>query len=226
MSALRFYYDFFDIKTYIKRKYYFATRSNAGKRGLNDLTQFYVKRKSVFIAGTALLGAMVAVLDWAFKLGGLKILFPPLPMLRFDALGVLMLLSYFLFGFLSGTITGLVAWLSISLRDPTGFSGFMKFLAEFSTIAGVYLVLRARRQASRWWKALSMCSGISVRVITMAVANYFLLPIFTPSNVETVILWLPLISVFNIIQGAVSVLGGFLLYEAVILRLPSLRMGS
>ena len=226
MSVLQFYYDLLDIKAYIKRKYYFATKSNDGKRGFNDLTQFYVKRKSVFIAGTALLGAMVAVLDWTFKLGGLKIPFPPLPILRFDALGVLMLLSYFLFGFLSGTITGLVAWLSISLRDPTGFSGFMKFLAEFSTIAGLYLVLRVRRQASQWWKALSMCSGISVRVITMAVANYLLLPIFTPSNVETVILWLPLISVFNIIQGAVSLFGGFLLYEAVILRLPSLRIDS
>lgn len=223
MSVLQFYYDLLDIKSYIKRKYYFATKSNAGKRGLDDLTQFYVKRKSVFIAGTALLGAMVAVLDWAFKLGGLKIPFPPLPILRFDALGVLMFLSYFLFGFLSGTIAGLVAWLSISLRDPTGFMGFMKFLAEFSTIAGAYLVLRARKPASRWWKALSMSSGISVRVIAMAAANYFLFPIFTTTNVETVILWLPLISIFNVVQGAVSVLGGFLLHEAVILRLPFLR---
>ncbi|HKZ93522.1 MAG TPA: ECF transporter S component [Candidatus Bathyarchaeia archaeon] len=190
------------------------------------MTQLYIKRKSVFIAGTALLGSMVAVLDWAFKIGGLKIPFPILPMLRFDALGVLMLLSYFLFGFLSGTITGLVAWGSISLRDPTGFSGFMKFLAEFSTIVGVYLVLRARRPASRWWKTLSMASGVLVRVIAMAAANYLLLPVFTTARIEVVVAWLPAISIFNAIQGAVSVFGGFLLYEAVILRLPSLKVNG
>lgn len=166
----------------------------------------------------------MAVLDWTFKIGGLKILFPPLPMLKFDALGVLMLLSYFLFGFLSGVITGLVAWLSISLRDPTGFQGFMKFLAEISTIVGVYLVLRTRRPASHWWKILSMTSGVLVRVLVMAVANYFLLPVFVANvSFELALTWLPAISVFNAIQGAVSVFGGFLVYEAVILRLPSLR---
>jgi len=169
------------------------------------------------------LGSMVAVLDWIFKIGGLKIPFPLLPMLRFDALGVLMLLSYFLFGFLSGTITGLVAWISISLRDPTGFSGFMKFLAEFSTIIGVYLVLRARRPASGWWKTLSMVSGVLVRVIIMAAANYLFFPVFTTARVEIVLSWLPAICIFNGIQGVVSVFGGFLLYEAIILRLPSLK---
>jgi len=188
------------------------------------VSQLYVKRKSVFIAGTALLGAMVAVLDWVFKIAGLKIPFPLLPFLKFDVLGIPMLLSFFLFGFLSGAITSMVAWLSISFRDP--FSGFMKFLAEFSTIIGVYLVLRARRPTSNWWKTISMVSGILVRVIVMAVANILLLPIFMPAFYKTytaVIVVIPLISVFNAIQGAVGVFGGFLFYEAVILRLPSLK---
>jgi len=186
--------------------------------------QLYVKRKSVFIAGTALLGALVAVLDWAFKLSGLKIPFPLLTFLKFDVLGIPMLLSYFLFGLFSGTITSLIAWLSIAFRDP--FGGFMKFLAEFSTIVGVFLVLKTRRPASNWWKALSMFSGILVRVVVMAVANVLLLPIFMSGFYKTyaaVIVLVPLISAFNAIQGAVSIFGGFLLYEAVILRLPSLK---
>jgi len=188
------------------------------------VTQLYIKRKSVFIAGTAILGATVAVLDWTFKTAGLKIPFPLLPFLKFDVLGIPMLLSYFLFGFLSGSITSVVAWLSISPRDP--FSGFMKFLAEFSTIIGVYLVLWSRRPISTRWKVFSMISGILMRVMVMVIANVLLLPIFMSSYYQTytaVIVLVPLFSIFNVIQGAVSVFGGLLVYEAVILRLPSLK---
>ncbi len=188
------------------------------------MSQLHFKRESVFIAGTALLGAMVAVADWTFKISGLKIPFPLLPFLRFDLLGIPMLLSYFLFGFLSGFITSMVAWLSIAYRDP--FSGFMKFLAEFSTIIGVYLVLRTRRPSSHWVKSISMIVGILVRVVVMAVANILLLPIFMPGFYKTytaVIVLIPLMSLFNAIQGILSVFGGFLLYEAVVLRLPSLK---
>jgi riboflavin transporter FmnP len=183
--------------------------------------QLYIQRKSVFVAGTALLGAVVAVLDLVVRL---KIPFPPLPYLKLDVLGVPMLLSSFLFGFFSGSITSLIAWLTIATRD--WFSGFMKFAAEFSTVIGVYIVLRARNPNSTWWKALAMVSGVLVRVIVMAVANIALLPVFYASLYKTydaVIILIPLISVFNALQGAVSVFGGFLVYEAVVLRLPSLK---
>ena len=182
----------------------------------------YIKRKSVFIAGTALLGSMVVVLDWMSKIAGLKISFvPPLAFLKFDTLGIPMLLAYFLFGLVSGMVASMVAWLSISFRDP--FGGFMKFLAEFSTIIGVYLVLRVHQPTSNWWKALSMVTGVLVRVIVMAVANILLLPIFTKTTTEFVFAWLHLFSLFNAIQGVISISGGFLIYEAVVLRLPSLK---
>ena len=138
-----------------------------------------------------------------------------------------MLLSYFLFGFLSGTITSVISWLSISTHDPLfPFSGFMKFLAEFSTIIGVYLVLRARRPTSFSWKLISMISGVSVRVIVMAIANIMLLPVFMSTfykSYEAVIVLIPLISLFNAVQGAISVAGGFLVYEALVLRFSSLK---
>jgi len=187
------------------------------------VSQFYVKRKSVFIAGTALLSAVVVVLDWTSKMmPGLKIPFiPPLMFLKFDSLGIPMLLSYFLFGFISGAISSLVVWVSISFRDP--FSGFMKFLAEFSTIVGVYIVLRVRKPNNIWWKGLSMISGIAVRVTVMAVANIALLPIFTKTSLDFVLAWIHLFSIFNVIQGAISVFGSFIVYEAIILRLPSLK---
>jgi len=187
------------------------------------LSHLYIKRKSVFIAGTAILGATVAALDWAFKIAGLKIPFPFFVQLKFDLLGIPMFLAYLLFGFLSGAVTSLIAFLSISFRDP--FSGFMKFLAEFATIAGVYLVLRTQKPSSRKQKVLAGLSGVILRVVVMDIANVSLLPIFTPyyKTPMAVIIILHWISLFNVVQGAVSVFGGFFIYEAVVLRLPSLR---
>jgi riboflavin transporter FmnP len=185
------------------------------------MSLFCIRRKSVFVAGTALLGGVVVVLDLVVRL---KIPFPPLPYLKLDVLGVPMLLSSFLFGFFSGSITSLVAWLTISTRD--WFSGFMKFAAEFSTMMGVYIVLKTKGPSSAWWKALAMISGVLVRVIVMAVANIALLPVFYSTLYKTydaVTVLIPLISLFNAVQGAVSVFGGFLVYEAVVLRLPSLK---
>jgi len=191
------------------------------------MSQLYIKRKSVFVAGTALLGAIVAVLDVTFKMAGLKIPFPLFTDLKFDALGIPMLLAYFLFGLFSGAITSGIAFFSITLRSGKAFEAFMKFLAEFVTIVGVYVILRARKQSTfeKKWKFLSMISGVTWRVVVMDVANVLLLPIFTPyyKTQEAVIIIVPFISLFNAIQGAVSVFGGFLLYEAVILRLPSLK---
>jgi riboflavin transporter FmnP len=180
----------------------------------------YIRRRSVFVAGTALLGAVVAVLDLVVRL---KIPFPPLLYLKLDVLGIPMLLSSFLFGFFSGTITSLVAWLTIATRD--WFSGFMKFAAEFSTMMGVYIVLRVRSPSNAWWKTVAMISGVLVRVLVMAIANIALLPVFYPTlyrSYDAVIVLIPLTSLFNAVQGTVSVFGGFLVYEAVVLRLPSL----
>lgn len=177
----------------------------------------YVKRRSVYIAGTSLFGTLVFVLDWSFKLSGLKIPFPLLPFLRFDLLGIPILLSFFLFGILSGATTSSIAMLSIAFRDP--FSGFMKFLAEFSTILGIYLVFRVKGVTNKRWKIVAIGSGIFFRVLIMSLANVLLLPLFVPTQtLDAVIVLLPLIGMFNIIQGAISIFGGFLFYEAVVLR--------
>jgi riboflavin transporter FmnP len=183
------------------------------------VNELYFKRKSVVIAGTALLGTLVFVLDWVLKMSGLKILFPYMPALRFDILGIVVLVSFFLFGFYSATTTSLILMFSIGLRDP--FSGVMRFIAEFATILGVYLVLRARRPASNGWKIASIGSGILARVGVTAVSNVLLLPIFMSgfyASSLAVMASLPFIASFNVIQGAISILGGFLLYEAILLR--------
>jgi riboflavin transporter FmnP len=189
------------------------------------MSRLYTKRKSIFIAGTAILGATVAVLDWLSKIFSLKVPFPLLIVLRFDVIGIPAAMAYFLFGPLSGVIACLVAFLSISFRNP--FSGFMKSLAELATIIGAFLILRARSPPvlHKYKKIFAGISSVALRVVIMAVVNVLLLPVFLSSfyTTETVIALLPVFCIFNAIQGVISIAGGFLVYEAIMLRLPSLR---
>jgi len=179
------------------------------------MSRLCTKRKSMFIAGTAILGATVAVLDWLSKIFSLKVPFPLLIVLRFDVIGIPAAMAYFLFGPLSGVIACLVAFLSISFRDP--FSGFMKGLAELATVIGAFLILRVRSPPvlHKYEKIFAGVSSVVLRVVVMAVAIIFLIP--------TWIVSLPVICLFNAIQGVISIAGGFLVYEAIMLRLPSLR---
>ena len=181
------------------------------------------KRRSILVAGTSLFGALVFVLDWSFKLTGLKIPFPLLTFLRFDLLGIPIFISFFLFGIFSGATTSLIAMLSIAFRDP--FSGFMKFLAEFTTIIGVYIIYRVKVSNNKWWKLMAIGSGILMRVIVMSIANVLLLPIFIPTQTfDAVLVLLPLLGVFNVLQGVISIFGGFLFYEAVTLRFQNKKV--
>jgi len=190
------------------------------------MSLFYIRRKSVFIAGTALLSAITAILDWTFKLANLKIPYPLLLDLKFDLLGIPIILALFLFGLASGTITCAIGAVSIAFRGPP--NALLKFVAEFSTVLGVYIVLRVKGLNTlniAKTKLLATASGITIRVIVMAVANILLLPLFFSLwyTVETVLFLSPVIAVFNILQGAVSTLGGFAIYEAIIRRLPSMK---
>jgi riboflavin transporter FmnP len=189
------------------------------------MSRLYTERKSVFIAGTTLLGATVVVLDWLSKIFSLKVPFPLLIVLKFDVIGIPAVMAYLLFGPLSGVIACLVAFLSISFRNP--FSGFMKGLAELATVIGAFLILRVKSPPvlHKRKKIFAGISSVALRVVMMAVANVLLLPVFLSNfyTTETVIALLPAFSLFNAIQGIISIAGGFLVYEAILLRLPSLR---
>jgi len=181
------------------------------------MRRLYRERKSRFIAGTALLGATVAVLDWLSKIFFLKVRFPLLIYLKFDVIGIPAVMAYLLFGPLSGIIACFVAFLSISFRDPTGFQGFMKGIAELATIIGAFFILRVRSPPvlHKFKKIFAGISSVALRVVVMAVA----IVLFIPSWV----VFLPVICLFNAIQGTISIAGGFLVYEAILLRLPYLK---
>ena len=182
------------------------------------LSRYYLERKSVLVAGSAILGAVVAVLEVSRFL---RIPFPLLPYLKFDIVGVPMVVAFLSLGLISGAATSFVSLAIISFRDP--FSGFMKFIAELSTIIGAYIILRRGVGASNTIKIFAVFSSIFSRVLVMAAANVFLFPIFRSIPVNAIIALLPYTCTFNAIQGAISIFGGLIVHEALIKRLPSLR---
>jgi riboflavin transporter FmnP len=188
-----------------------------------SLSSDYLRgRRSVVIAGTAVLSSAVAVLELTRYL---RIPFPLFPTLKFDVMGIPMVLAYFLFGLVPGISTSLVSFAIIASRDP--FSGAMKALAESATILGAFLVLRGTNPSTSYLrKVMAVFSSIALRVVVMSVANVLFLPVYMGryyANAEAVIAVLYLIAAFNAAQGAISIVGSFFIYEAIARRIPSLR---
>lgn len=160
------------------------------------------------LAGTAILAALVFVFDYSMKVSHAKIVYPWLPKLRFDFTGVPIVLSLYLFGFLPGVFTSAIALIVILVRSGDIVGSSMKAVAELSSVVGVALALKA---VPRFKKIASFILGVSTRCFVMFFPNLFLFPLALS----------PLIALFNIIQGSISILGGFFIHEAIRRRIPS-----
>lgn len=171
------------------------------------------ENKSVRLTGTAILAALVIVFDYTLKYSGLKIPFPWYPNLKFDFTGIPIALSLFLYGFPSSVMTSLVAGIGIFARSGNVISATMKLAAELATVLGLHL-------GDRFGKYISWGAGLASRIIVMSVVNLYVLPNVYRVPIEAAIGLLPLIGVFNLIQGAITIGLGQFLYEAVRSRLP------
>jgi riboflavin transporter FmnP len=181
-----------------------------------------MKQRTTTIAGTAVLGALVLVFDYALKFSGLKIPFPWFPSLKFDFTGIPIVLSLYMYGLYSGATTSSIAFLAILLRSGDLIGASMKAIAEFSTILGMAPFIS---KSSRIGKSMSIILGLIFRVVAMSLFNSAVLPIFYSAYYPTfiaVILFLPLLGAFNIVAGSISIFGGFLIREALVKRIPSI----
>jgi len=97
----------------------------------------------------------------------------------------------------------------------------MKGLAEFATILGIAIGLKLLK---RLRKPVSSVLGITSRVLIMAIANLTAIYIgVMPLNQDVPLIIVTLLTgVFNTVQGALTVYGGFVVYEALRRRAPHL----
>jgi riboflavin transporter FmnP len=168
-----------------------------------------LKTDTRVLAGTAILGALVVVFDYSLKYSSLKIPFPWLPYLKFDFTGVPIVLSLLFFGFASATTTSAVALLAILARSGDILGATMKALAEFSTILGMAICFKLFKRNARLTKILSLVLGVSLRSIVMLPANLLAFPAMAVTYTML------LVVSFNIIQGSISIILGYFIYQLV-----------
>ncbi len=94
----------------------------------------------------------------------------------------------------------------------------MKAMTEFSTVLGMALGLRFKKIG----KPASYALGIVSRVLITTLANLVVLPSYHGIPFEVTVQLSPLIGAFNVFQGSLNILGGYVIYEALIRRIPSL----
>jgi len=181
-----------------------------------------MKLSSTFLSRTAILGALVVVFDYTLKFSGFKIPFPWLPFLKFDFTGIPIVLSLLLIGPESATATSVIAFLAILVRSGDVVGASMKGTAEFSTILGMYASLAWFKKSMRLAKPASFLLGCITRILAMTVMWLIVLPVYTSMPFDYALLTSPLAAVFNAMQGLISMFGGYLIYEALIRRIPPL----
>ena len=172
------------------------------------------------LTGTAILAALVIVFDYALKYSGLKIPFPWYPNLKFDFTGIPIIMSLFMYGFPSAITTSLIAGIGIFMRSGNWLSASMKVFAELSTVIGLHLGLSVLSKGKEGTNYVAWGLGVAARVIIMSAVNIYVLPNVYQVPMEATIGLLPLIGVFNVIQGLITIGFGHFLFGAVKTRLP------
>jgi riboflavin transporter FmnP len=101
----------------------------------------------------------------------------------------------------------------------------MKAIAELSTITGMTLFIH---RTDRIGKTMSIALGLVLRVIVMSVVNLIVLPIFYAQyyTFSAAVLFLPLLGVFNTIQGSISIFSGLLIHKAIAGKIPLITWRS
>jgi riboflavin transporter FmnP len=190
------------------------------KRTLNRKS---MKINTTTLAGTAILAALVVVFDYTLRYSNLKIPFPWLPYLKFDFTGIPVTLSFLFFGLIPGTFTSAIAFIAILARSGDFIGSSMKGLAEFSTIIGMAIGLKLLRQ----FKIVgSSTFGVLSRVLIMTCVNLGLIYVgimsISTNYADVPVIFALLVGFFNMIQGIISIVGGYSIYEAIRRRAPSL----
>jgi len=169
-----------------------------------------------------MLSSLVVVLDYSIKFSGLKIPFPWLPFLKFDFTGIPIVLSVLIISLNAGAVTSIVAFLAILVRSGDIVGASMKAFAEFSTVLGFFIGSKIPGGRSKLSRIFSYTLGCTARILVMFVSSIPVFTLYYGMPLDATLAISPMVAVFNLIHGFLSIFGGNLLYEALKRRMPSL----
>ncbi len=135
--------------------------------------------------------------------------FPLYNKISWDLTGIPMVISLLFYGPLCSIYTCLIGCSIIFFRGNLP-GGTLKLIAELATLLGFLLLRRSI--------ILKSSLAVAVRVATMTLANYCLLPLFysiPPEYVLTALL-IP-IALFNVTQALVNIVPAYLIYLRIVM---------
>jgi riboflavin transporter FmnP len=166
------------------------------------VTQILHKIKTREVAAASLLGALAAL--WEIIPGPpFDIPFPIYPRISWDLTGIPMIISLLFYGPISGVYTSLIGCSIIFFRGNIP-GGIFKLLAELATLLG-FILLRKNIVAKS-------ILAVTLRVVVMTIANYYLLQLFYNMPESVVVGLLVPIAIFNLTQALINIIPAYLIY--------------
>jgi len=142
-----------------------------------------------------------------------------MPFLKFDFTGIPIALAMLIFGLIPSFFTSIIALIAILARSGDIVGASMKAIAEFSTIAGMAIGLKATKKSRL---ALMFAMGLIMRVLVMIPVNLLLISIGVMKVQGVLVTIVLLIGIFNILQGIITIFGGYSIYEIIKRHIPSI----
>jgi len=175
-----------------------------------------VRSDSKSIALLAIFSAMVAMLE-VFPIVGITDLkfFPGGTPFTLDWTGIPIVIVFVGLGMISSVVSIAVMFVAIGYRNFPG--AVFKGAAEMFTILGLLtakLLIGKKSPSKKVSASLYLVLGATYRAIGMFIVNIPLLPIFYPLfyTTESAIIASTILVPWNILQAAINIVGGIILY--------------
>jgi riboflavin transporter FmnP len=175
-----------------------------------------IRSDSKSIALVAIFSAMVAMLE-IFPIVGITDLkfFPGGTPFTIDWTGIPIVIVFIGLGMVYSVVSIAVMFVAIGYRNFPG--AVFKGAAETLTILGLLaarLVIGKKSLSRRTSLSLYLVLGASIRALGMFIVNIQLLPVFYPLfyTTESAIVASAVLVPWNVIQAAINILGGVILY--------------
>lgn len=154
------------------------------------------------IALASMLGALSALVE-IIPGPPFDIPFPLLPKVSWDITGLPMMVSLFLYGPLCAVYTCVIGCSIIFLRGNV-YGGIFKILAELATLLAFAALNRGI--------VANSTAATGCRVLTMTVANFYLLQLFYGMPQPLVVSLLVPIGLFNVTQALINIIPAYIIY--------------
>jgi hypothetical protein len=174
-----------------------------------------LRTDSKSIALLAIFTSIIIALE-IFPIVGLTDFYTPVPNFTIDWTGIPIMIIFLGLGMVFSVLAVGAMWVFIAYRNFSGAA--FKFLAELFTLLGLIvanLAMRKRDIDWKWRMVVYLVFACLFRSVGMYFGNIFLFTLFGYMPIEAAVGYSVIFMPWNVLQAAINVLGGTLLYRMI-----------